>query len=196
MNEFEWLLFITQFPAKLSSLRASVRVRLREIGALSLNNGTWIMPYTRQDATFLQHLLAYIRQNQGNGQILLSKPLESTSLDEIVTRFKHASDREHARFLKECAAFMAEIDEQIQSQKYASETLVQDERSFELLRKWSVKIHKSPFLNADKSPSAVAAIRDCRQKLSYYTRLMYAYNGFVTPIDEGFIAQDDLLDNS
>ncbi len=196
MDEFEWLLFITQLPAKLSSLRARVRVRLREVGALSLNNGTWIMPNTRQDATFLQHLLAYIRQNQGSGQILISKSLESTSLDEIITRFKHASDRELARLLKECAAFMAEIDEQIQSQKYASETLVEDERSFERLRKWSVKIHKSPFLNADKSPSAIAAIRNCRQKLSDYTRLMYAYNGFVTPIDEGFIAQDDLLDNS
>ncbi len=191
MAGLEWLLFFAQLPTTPSSLRVNVGRRLREAGAISLQNGVWLLPFSPENTRYLQRLLAYVRQNQAGGQIFVSQPLDPTDQHELIDRFVAEREGEVAGFLEQCAAFNAATENDLHNQIFSFDVLEKKERDFERLRKWSVKIHKRDFFKIEASKVAVTTLRTCRQNLYEYTRLVFARKGFVAPIDGGLMSGGD-----
>ncbi len=191
MAGLEWLLFFAQLHTTPSSLRVNVWRRLREAGAISLQNGVWLLPFSPENTHYLQRLLAYVRQNQAGGQIFVSQTLDPTDQQELIDRFVAEHEGEVAGFLEQCAAFNAATENDLHNQFFSLDVLKKKERDFERLRKWSVKILKRDFFKIKASKVAVTTLRTCRQNLYEYTCLVFTRDGFVAPIDGGLTSGGD-----
>ncbi|MFQ5436792.1 MAG: Chromate resistance protein ChrB, partial [Anaerolineae bacterium] len=71
MDQQEWILFNSQLPASPSSPRVMVWRRMRAAGAVSLQNGVWILPYAPERAAQAAELLAYVKEQGGSGQVFV-----------------------------------------------------------------------------------------------------------------------------
>ena len=54
MANTEWLLLLTQLPTTPSSLRVNVWRRLKNKGAISYQNGTWILPNSEENENYMK----------------------------------------------------------------------------------------------------------------------------------------------
>ena len=193
MAEIEWLLFLAQLPATPSSLRVNVWRRLRDAGSTSLQNGVWILPRDAENTIFLERLLAYIKQNEASGQILLVQGLNQMVQDDLIARFEGERSQEYAEFLEQCEAFITEIDKETNRQKFTFAELEENEQNFRRLRKWIEKIQKRDFFKSKNSQAAVTAFQTCHQKLHDYTRQVYTQEGIGSPPGVDILLDDSRL---
>ena len=189
MPESEWLLLMTQLPAKPSSLRVSVWRKLREAGSASLQNGVWILPHNPENQMFMERLLAYIKHKGASAQILLAQELNQTTHADLITRFNADRDQEYEAFLEECAGFVALIEKETQASKFSFTELDEIEQYLARLRKWIAKIQERDFFAAPKSKTAVAAMNECRLQLRDFTRQVYIEEEIDPPPDLYFFAE-------
>jgi DNA-binding transcriptional regulator PaaX len=183
-KETEWLLFIAQLPARPSSLRVKIWRQLREAGAVSLQNGVWVLPGDKDKSLFLERLSADVRMNHASAQIFRLVSLDPASQADVIAHFMAQRDREYMEFIRQSSHFIVQIDQAFHDQQYNLADLERYEKAFERLRKWLVKVQKRDFFPIENSLAAVTAIRDCRQRLYDYTRQVYAHEGFVTPLND------------
>lgn len=193
MPEFEWFLFLAQLPATPSSLRVNVWRRLREAGSTSLQNGVWILPRNTENTIFMERLLAYVKQNEANGQIFLVQGINQSIHEDITARFKAERDQEYAEFLEQCEEFIAELEKESLHQKFTFAELEENEQNLQRLRKWLAKIQKRDFFKTEKSQEAMTAFQNCHQRLQGYTRQVYAREGIETPSDADLLSEDEGL---
>lgn len=189
MPETEWLLFLTQLPAKPSSLRVSVWRKLREAGSASLQNGAWILPHNTENQTFMERLQANIKRRGASAQILLVQDLNQTTHADLIARFNTDRDQEYEKFLEQCDGFIKEIDKQTQENKFSFDELDENEENLAHLRKWIAKIQQRDFFSAPKAKQAVTALNNCRQWLRDFTRQVYIEEEIDPPPDLYFFAE-------
>jgi len=171
------LLFIAQLPATPSSLRVNVWRRLRNAGAASLQNGVWILPRSEPNEAFASHLLAYIRENEASAQILLVQALNQTVHEDILARFEADRNQEYEELEEQCRNLIAEMEKETAAAKFTFAELEENEQNLQRLRKWIAKIRNRDFSTTARSQSAIAAVRNCHQKLQDFARQVYAREG-------------------
>jgi len=189
MPESEWLLLLTQLPAKPSSLRVSVWRKLREAGSASLQNGIWILPRNAENQMFMERQLAYIKRKGSSAQIMLVQELNETTHADLIARFNADRDQEYDEFLEQCAGFVAEIEKETLAGKFTFAELDEVEQNLARLRKWIAKIQGRDFFAAPKSKPAVAALNNCRLQLRDFTRKVYIEEEIDPPPDLYFFAE-------
>ena len=177
MAEHEWLLFLAQLPATPSSVRVRGWRKLREAGAISLQNGVWVLPKNEDNTLLLEILLGFARQNGGSGQIFTIQGLNQAIDDDILERFRADRVQEYDEYLEQCEAFVSELEKETKKQKFTFAELEENEQNLQRLRKWIGKIQKRDFLVTDKSREAIDALQDCRQTLQAYARKVYVQEG-------------------
>jgi len=177
MAKIEWLLFIAQLPATPSSLRVKVWRRLRNAGAASLQNGVWILPRSEPNEAFAGRLVAYIKENEASAQILLVQALNQTIHEDILARFEADRNEEYEEFEEQCRNLIAEIERETAAGKFTFAELEENEQNLQRLSKWIAKIRQRDFSATATSLSAIAALRNCHQKLQDFARQVYAREG-------------------
>ena len=173
MDGHKWLLFLAHLPSTPSSLRVNVWRRLREAGSISLQNGVWILPRSAEYSTFLERLLAFIRQSGAGGQIFQVQGTDPAVDEDIIARFKADRTQEYAEFLEQCEVFIGELDKETRRQKFTFAELEENEQNLQRLRKWIAKIQKRDFFKTNISQEAAAAFQGCMQILDAFTRQVY-----------------------
>jgi hypothetical protein len=173
MDDHEWLLFLAQLPSTPSSLRVNVWRRLRETGSISLQNGVWVLPRSAENSTFLERLLAFVRQSGAGGQIFRVLGLDQAVDGDVIARFKAERTQEFDEFLEQCEVFIGELDKETRRQKFTFTELEENEQNLQRLRKWITKIQKRDFFKTNKSQEAIAAYQGCKQMLDAFTRQVY-----------------------
>jgi hypothetical protein len=91
---------VAAFPGTLPQRRL-----LSQAGSASLQNGVWILPRGAENLTFLERLLAFIRQKGAGGQIFLVQGFDPTIDEDVIARFNAERSQEYAEFLEQCEVF-------------------------------------------------------------------------------------------
>ena len=177
----EWLLFLPQTPSTPSSLRVSVWRRMQQFGAVTLQNGVWILPRGNEVEHALHMLLADLETQGGGGLILLARAPHSDLEDRITERFTAAREQEYAEFIDRCEQFLGELEKETRSQKFTFAELEENEEDLNKLIHWLRKIHSRDFLGGPARDAASAALLRCQRALKDYTAQVYLPLGFDPP---------------
>jgi hypothetical protein len=177
MTEREWLLFTPQIPAFPSSVRVMVWRRLQHAGAVSLQNGVWILPRSPEHERFMCDLFAEVERQGGSGFILTSDAADSTFHARIVTRFQAEREQEYAEFTERCGEFLQEIEKETQAQKFTFAELEENEHDLLKLTSWLRKIQRRDFFRGARSEEASHALARCRSALEAFTATVYTQAG-------------------
>lgn len=183
MTNVEWLLFLPQLPATPSSLRVAVWRKLRAAGALSLQQGVWVLPRLEGSEAFLTRLLAYIKDEEANAQILRVQGMTQTTHEEIIEQFQADRAEEYHEFLEQSGLLLAEIEKETQGGKFTFAELEENEQNLRRLRSWLAKIQKRDFFKSEIADDARAALMQCQEALSAFSQKVYSREGIEIPSD-------------
>lgn len=173
MDQQEWILFNSQLPASPSSPRVMVWRRMRAAGAVSLQNGVWILPYAPERAAQAAELLAYVKEQGGSGQVFVVNSLTAEVEAGIKGQFEAERREEYAEFLQHCREFLAELERETREEKFTYGELEESEANFDRLRKWLPKVQARNFIGHELAETAVAQLQACQQALEIFTEAVY-----------------------
>lgn len=195
MTKMEWLLLLTQLPATPSSLRVNVWRRLKNVGATSYQNSTWLMPRTQENENFLKRFQLFVSENGASSQLFVIQSLDDSTDADIIEKFRSDREEEYQEVLEQCEAFREELQEESENRILTFIELEDNEQKLHRLQSWVAKIHKRDFVN--RSPTyqkLIGEIQTCRELLRKFTFQVYEKEGIEieNPLND-LNDDDDLL---
>lgn len=183
MAEHRWLLFTPQTPTAPSSLRVTVWRRLQSAGAVSVQQGVWMLPFASEHEQQLRDIRQELQAQGGNGLLFMATSLDAEADTLIVARFQEERAKDYAEFADRCQAFVQEIEKETQAVHFSFAELEEIEEDLAKLTSWLRKIQSRDFFPGKRSEEATQSLTRCRQLLDIFTRAVYTAAG-LSPQDE------------
>ena len=128
-----------------SSVRVVIWRRLQNAGAVSLQNGVWILPRSPERERLIGDFSAEVERQGGSEFILTADAADPTFHARVVARFQAERAQEYAEFIERCEAFLHEIEQETQAQKFTFAELEENEHDLLKLTSWLRKIQGRDF---------------------------------------------------
>ncbi len=170
----EWFLFTSQLPASPSSLRVMVWRRMKAAGALSLQNGVWVLPRTKEQERVVQELLAYLEEQGAQGQSFVATALSKAVENDLLKRFRDQRDEEYAELIERCEGLLGELAKETKKKKFTFAELEENEDDFRKLEDWLARIKTRDHVGGEHAPEAVRMLETCREALETFANSVYA----------------------
>jgi hypothetical protein len=173
MDDYLWLLFVAQLPAHPSSARVQLWRHLRSAGAVSLQNGVWVLPAHETHEQLLLAELAEVERQRGTGLLFQAQALGS----DLIARFHDERDREYAEVCERCQALRDELARESRAEKETYAELEENEQEVAKLDRWLAQIQARDFFGAPGADRAAHAIDACRTDLAAFAAAVYRREG-------------------
>jgi hypothetical protein len=166
--EYKWLLFCPQLPSTPSSPRVTIWRKMRSAGAVGLDNGLWLLPYTETGERFMQEMKAYVTSQGGTSKTFLSSALDEETENDILDAFRQDRAEEYFEIVEQCQDFLAEIDKETKRENYSFAEYEENEQDLNKLESWFEKVKQRDFMGGDQANEAIAWIEKCREALQRF----------------------------
>lgn len=173
MENERWLLFLPQVSAASSRLRVQIWRHMRAAGAISLQNGAWVLPRTEEHAQFLRRELADIVRQGGTALLFVAMPVDV----DLQERFRAERDREYTEVIERCQALLDELARETERKKLTFAELEENEQSLQKLATWLVKIRARDFFGGYQAGEAASMLTRCGDALRTFAQAVYAEEG-------------------
>src|SRR5919206_1503117 len=108
----EWILLIHQLPPKPTSLRVRTWRKLQRLGAVSIKNSVYVLPFNEKTHEDFQWLRQEIESAGGEATVFRAGAVEGATDDEIIAAFRKARDEEYSAVTAELDGLIGAIREQ------------------------------------------------------------------------------------
>lgn len=170
----EWLLFTSQLPASPSSLRVMVWRRMKAAGAISLQNGVWVLPRTKEQERVVDDLLSYLQEQGAEGQSFAATTLSDKVEKDLLKRFRVQRDEEYTELIERCKGLLAELAKETKKKKFTFAELEENEDDLQKLESWLKRIKTRDLVGGERAAEAGRSIDACRKALQTFADLVYA----------------------
>jgi hypothetical protein len=94
-----WLLLIYSIPREPTAGRVAVWRKLKQLGAIALQDAAWVLPHTPRTLEQLQWLAAEIAEREGEAVLWQAEQLSAADSDTLRKQFVDAVEAEYYRIL-------------------------------------------------------------------------------------------------
>ncbi len=171
-SRLTWLVLIYRVPTEPSRLRAGVWRRLRNMGAVYLQNSVAAVPRSAERERALRALRNDIVENMDGKAFLLSSKTLAGEADLIVT-INAARDDEYEEILDKCRDFHAGLDKEVAEEHFTYGELEENEEDLNKLRRWFDKVKARDALGAGKAADVAEALEGCNAALQDFAARVY-----------------------
>lgn len=179
----EWLIFTSQLPASPSSLRVMVWRRMKAAGAVSLQNGVWVLPRAKEQEGVIQELLDYLEAQGAEGQSFAATALSEKAEKDILKRFRQLRDEEYTELIERCNDLLAELAKETKKNKFTFAELEENEEDLQKLEGWLKRIKARDLVGGEQAAEAAGALAACREALQVFAERVYAQEQ-ITPKED------------
>jgi hypothetical protein len=167
-----WRLIIYRLPAEPSRHRVAVWRELRRLGAVPLQQGTWVLPEGEGFDAGLTQVIATISEAGGQPVVLrvADDDIGTVGLQDLFTAQREA---EWGEFLSDCGKYEAELAGEVAKGKLTVEELDEEEESLERLRRWYRAIRARDVYGAPSAGDAERRLKECADALERFAELVY-----------------------
>ncbi|MGW0200349.1 Chromate resistance protein ChrB [Nonomuraea sp. NPDC003201] len=167
-----WLMLIYRVPSEPTRLRAAVWRRLRNLGAVYLQNSAAAAPRTPQSERALRALRSEIVESM-SGQAFLVSTSSVIGESDLVALYNAARDDEYEEILDKCADFHKEVEKEVRAKHFTYSELEENEEDLTKLRGWFEKVTVRDVLGAARRKEVVKALDDCARTLEEFAASVY-----------------------
>jgi hypothetical protein len=189
LSDQEWLLLIHQLPPKPTNLRVGTWRKLQKLGAVSIKNSVYALPFNEKTHEDFQWLKQEIEAAGGEATVFRAGAVEGASNDEIVASFRKARDEDYAKLTADLDGLTGAIREQKRGGHFSPIRLGKYESELDKLHAELHRIVSTDFFNAKGRIGAQSAYERCQKAL----RTSRSHD---TTTEKNSITRGDALDRS
>ncbi|WP_433518886.1 Chromate resistance protein ChrB [Nonomuraea sp. CA-143628] len=167
-----WLMLIYRVPSEPTRLRAAVWRRLRNLGAVYLQNSAAAAPRTPQSERMLRALRNEIVESM-SGQAFLVSTSSIIGESELVALYNAARDDEYEEILDKCVDFHAGVAKEVTARHFTYGELEENEEDLTKLKGWYEKVKARDVLGASRAEEVIQALEDCAKTLEEFATSVY-----------------------
>jgi hypothetical protein len=164
-TKHEWLLLIHQLPPRPTSLRVRIWRKLQKLGAVSLKNSVYVLPFGEKTHEDFQWVRQEVESAGGEATVLRAGSVEGATDDEIVALFRAQRGEEYARVTAELDSLAGAVSGQRKGGHLSPGRLDSHEADLSRLHQELERVITVDFFLADGRAAALAALERCRQAL-------------------------------
>src|SRR5919197_4018965 len=161
----EWILLIHQLPPKPTNLRVRTWRKLQRLGAVSIKNSVYVLPFNEKTHEDFQWLKQEIEAAGGEATVFRAGSVEGATDDEIVAAFQMERDEDYARITAELEALTGAVRGQKRGGHLSAGRLAGHEAELERLHAELERVVANDFFGAKGRAAASSAYELCRQTL-------------------------------
>jgi len=183
------MLFIHQLPPKPTSLRVRTWRKLQKLGAVSIKNSVYVLPFNEKTHEDFQWLKREIEAAGGEATVFRAGSVEGATDEEIVNAFREARDAEYERLAAELNKLTGAVREQKRGGHLSAGRLGGYETALDKLHAELERVVSTDFFGAKGRAAATAAYERCRD-------IIRASQGQTRAVRRTRAASGDVLDVS
>lgn len=161
----EWLLLIHLLPPKPTSLRVRTWRKLLKLGALSLKNSVYVLPFNEKTHEDFQWLRQEIESAGGEASVFRAGSVEGATDEEIISAFRKARDEEYARLAADFDGLTGSAREQKRGGHLSAGRLGGYETELDKLHAELERVVSTDFFGAEGRAAAATAYERCQKAL-------------------------------
>ena len=172
--DYKWILFCPQLPATPSSPRVMVWRRMHSAGAIGLDNGLWILPFSAQSEQITRDMKDYVVNQNGTCKVFLANAFDEDTEADILQRLIKERAEEYFEFKEQCQDFLAEIEKETARCNFSFAEFEENEQDFEKLESWLKKVQARDFAQGEDAKDAESWLNRCRQALQTFADAVFS----------------------
>lgn len=169
----KWLLLSFRLPAEPSRPRVAVWRRLQKLGAVNLEGGVWLLPYTESLAASLEEVVAEVRRHGGGAHTFVTVEMSPDEEEALRERYNRAREEEYAELLHECRKHLAHIERETEEQNFAFTEVEEVEEDLEKIRRWFAQIRERDVFGVPAARQVEEMLNKCGETLDGFMRKAY-----------------------
>jgi hypothetical protein len=151
-----WLLLIHQIPPKPNAFRVKIWRRLQQIGAVSIKQSVYAMPFSDESREDFGWILKEIMDGGGDASILEARFIDGLTDEQVVALFQNARKADYETIISDAASLKSDLES-----ANRNETLLQKKISAVSRLKTRFKeIVDVDFFNAPERGTAEILLKD------------------------------------
>ena len=159
------MLLIHQLPPKPTSLRVRTWRKLQKLGAVSIKNSVYVLPFNEKTHEDFQWLKQEIESSGGEATVFRAGSVEGATDEEIMAAFRKARDEEYARLAAEFDGLKGSVREQKRGGHLSAGRLAGYEAEIDKLHAELGRVISTDFFGAKGRAAATTAYGRCQTAL-------------------------------
>lgn len=161
----EWILLVHQLPPKPTKLRVSIWRKLQKLGAVSIKNSVYVLPFNEKTHEDFQWLKQEIETAGGEATVFRAGGVEGATDEELIKAFSKERNEEYARVAAGLDGLTGTIREQKRGGHLTAGRLARYEAELDKLHLELERIVSNDFFEAKGRAVAVKAYEQCQKAL-------------------------------
>lgn len=175
MDQNEWIAISYTLPREPSRTRVSIWRKLKKMGAVSIQQSMWILPFSDTNCSLLNEVKKEVHQNGGEAIVITFCAVEEDR-KTIIEKFNAARDEEYGELLEQCDDFFKEIDKEIARKNFTFAEIEENEEELRKLEQWYEKIAARDILRSPLQEKAKSTLVKCSAVFDDFCDKVYEYN--------------------
>jgi hypothetical protein len=159
----KWLLLIHQIPPKPNALRVKIWRRLQQVGAATIKQSVYAMPFSEQSREDLSWILKEIVDGGGDGSISEARFIEGLNDEQVISLFQNARGSDYEKITQEATLLLSEYTS---NQNGHNEPEVKNPSHVSRLQRRLDEVSAIDFFQAPERGIAEMLIKDLMARLS------------------------------
>lgn len=169
-----WFILTYKVPSSPSTARVTIWKRVKELGAVLLQQSVYILPNLPQLKDALYHLKEQIQQFGGEYRLLEMASLEEAQEKEIIEEFNRLRNKEYEEVIEGYETLLREIDKETKAEKFYFAELEEIEKDLQKLKGWLDVVTERDFFRADLQGEVLRLMKDCEQKFNDFSHEVFS----------------------
>lgn len=151
-----------------STHRAYTWRKLKELGALYLQNSICLLPALNEVEKKLTVLRAETAERGGQAQLFHIEWLEPSEEQHLLDRIRNQSGDEYREFLEKCEKFHLELRKERERDHLTFGELDENEAELQKLRSWLPRIITRDYFEVPERGQSIAALEECEKDFTLF----------------------------
>lgn len=178
-----WLAITYKVPTEPSRTRVYLWRKLKELGAVHVQQGAAILPLSDPLLAQVQALKAEVVSS--GGEVLVGR-MEFVDEDDdarVIAAFQRQRDGDYDEIVEQCERLVYELDRETEKEKFTYAEIEENETELVRIHKWMQRIVAQDWFAASGRARAQQAIEDAEKRSAAYTEEVERREGHAVDID-------------
>ncbi len=171
-----WLALAYKVPSEPSRKRVHVWRRVKELGALYLQQAVCLLPENQMSSDQFQALAGEIRELGGEAVLVRLEFLEPGEQEKVLGEFRRARDQEYAEVMEQARRLLEEFKMETARRNFSFAEVEENEEDLAKLQRWLRKVKERDHFGGALQGQAGEILEQCETAMQEFTQKVFEEN--------------------